>query len=298
MNKNPIHPSKLPLAQPPADASVEAGALGMRSIPTHLGNLAVYDTGMPDRPVASSQVLVFWHSILADHRIYDAQVAVLREYHRLILIDGPGHGASGAPSGTFSMAQCAQAQKQVLDALEIKQPVVCIGTSWGGLVAGEFALRFPHRTRAIVMFNSPVFKSSAQWRDGFVAWGARWLSGTNLYVKGVAEAYFLPATRKREAAFMTQFSQHIHRVGGKALAQVVRSVLLERDDLAARLKDIAAPTLFVAGTHDPFCPVDDQRRAAGQLRHGRFVELTAAHISVVDAPEASTRTIDSFLAEL
>jgi pimeloyl-ACP methyl ester carboxylesterase len=272
--------------------------LHSRAIPTNLGRLAVYDTGSPLRPAGSTHVLVFWHCILADHHIYDAQVAALRERHRLILIDGPAHGASSAPTGGFSMVQCAQAQEQVLDALEIAQPVVCIGTSWGGLVAGEFALHYPHRTLAIVMLSAPVFASSARLRDGFVAWGAHWLSGTNLYVKGVAEGYFMPATRERETDFMARFRQHIHAIGGKALAQVVRSVLLDREDLSARLRNIAAPTLFIAGTHDHMCPVDDQRRAAAQHPRGRFVELPTAHIAVVDAPVETTRAIDGFLSEL
>ncbi|HUC42166.1 MAG TPA: alpha/beta fold hydrolase [Candidatus Micrarchaeaceae archaeon] len=268
------------------------------AIRTNLGRLDVYDTGAPPRPAGSTHVLVFWHSILADHHIYDAQVAALRERHRLILIDGPAHGASGAPIGGFSMAQCAQAQEQVLDALGIAQPVICIGTSWGGLVAGEFALHYPHRTRAIVMLSPPVFRSSARLRDGFVAWGARWLSGTNVYVNGVAKGYFMPGTRERETDFMARFRHHIRDIGGKALAQVVRSVLLDREDLSARLRNIVAPTLFVAGTYDTMCPIEDQRRAAAQLPHGRFIELPTAHIAVVDAPTESTRAIERFLSEL
>ncbi len=256
----------------------------MRSIPTDVGRLAVYDTGVPSRPDASTQVLVLWPSVLADHHIYDAQVAVLRERYRLILIDGPGHGASGAANRTFSMARCADAVVQVLDALEIVQPVVCIRHLLGGLVAGEFALRHPHRTRAVVLLNTPIFKSNAPWRDGFVTWGARWLNGTNVYVKGVAEAYFMPETRKREASFMTEFRRHIQSARGTALAPSVRSVLLEREDLASRLKSITVPALFVAGTHDPMYPVDDLRRAAAQLPRGHFVELPTAHISVIDAP--------------
>jgi pimeloyl-ACP methyl ester carboxylesterase len=54
------------------------------------------------------------------------------------------------------MAQCGQALGEVLDALGITQPVVVIGTSWGGLVAGEFALAQPKRTLAVVMLNTPV----------------------------------------------------------------------------------------------------------------------------------------------
>ncbi|MEI9926104.1 MAG: alpha/beta hydrolase [Bradyrhizobium sp.] len=270
----------------------------MRAIPTNLGRLAVYDTGIPGRTDASPEVLVFWPSVLADHRIYNAQVAALRERYRLILIDGPGHGASGPSTGSFSMAHCADAVVQVLDVLKIVQPIVCIGTSWGGLVAGEFALNHPDRTRAVVMLNTPVFRSSARWRDSFVSWGARWLKGTNLYAQGVAESYFMPETRKRETVFMNEFREHIRRARGKALAYAVRSVLLERDDLASRLQNITAPTLFVAGRHDPMYPVDDLRRAAAQLPRGRFVELPTAHLSVVDAPTETTRAIVSFLEEL
>lgn len=279
-------------------APAEPSSVGMRSIPTSLGVLAVYDTGLAGRAAVSSQVLVLWHPVLTDHHIYDAQVAALRGRHRLILIDGPGHGASGASPGTFSMARCADAVVQLLDALEIVQPVVFIGTSWGGLVAGEFALSHADRTRAVVMLNTPVFKSNARFRDGFVTWGARWLKGTNVYAQGVAENYFMPETRKREAVFMDEFRKHIRRARGAALAHAVRSVLLEREDLASRLQSIAAPTLFVAGTHDPMCPVDTLRHAAAQLPRGRFVELPTAHLSVVDAPAETTRAIDSFLNEL
>jgi 3-oxoadipate enol-lactonase len=225
-------------------------------------------------------------------------VAALRGRHRLILIDGPGHGASGASPTRFSMAACADAVARVLDVLEVAQRVVCVGTSWGGLVAGEFALSHAQRTRAVVMLNAPVFQSKARFRDGFVSWGARWLKWSNVYVQGVAESYFMPATRQREAAFMAAFGTHIRRASGAALAQAVRSVLLERADLASRLHSIAAPTLFVAGTHDSMCPVEGQRRVAAQLPHGRFVELPTAHLSVVDAPVETTRAIDAFLNEL
>jgi len=72
-----------------------------------------------------------------------------------VVIDGPGHGGSGP--GRFSMADGGQALAQVLDALGIGQPLVIVGTSWGGLVGGAFALDQPRRTRALVMLNTPVF---------------------------------------------------------------------------------------------------------------------------------------------
>jgi len=141
--------------------AAEPNAVKMRSIPTNLGRLAVYDTGIPSRTDASSEVLVLWPSLLADHRIYNAQVAALRERYRLILIDGPGHGASGASTGSFSMAHCADAVVQVLEVLEIVQPVVCIGTSWGGLVAGAFTPGNAHITLRNVTATTTTIGASS-----------------------------------------------------------------------------------------------------------------------------------------
>lgn len=279
-------------------AMLTEGAVGAsRRIPTNVGNLAVYDTGTPSS-TNHARILVLWPAIMTDHRIYSAQVAALRARHRMVLIDGPGHGASGPPNGDLTMAHCARAVLEVLDALRIVQPVVGVGTSWGGLVASELALRHPERTQGVVLLNTPVFRSRARMRDCFTVWGARWLKGTNVFAQGVAEAYFMPETRKRETDFMEVFSRHIQDSDGAALSRVARAVLLEREELASRLENIAAPTLFVAGTNDPMYSVEEMRREAARLPRGQFVEVATAHVSVVDAPFQTTLAIDSFLKGL
>ncbi|TNF52140.1 MAG: alpha/beta fold hydrolase [Burkholderiales bacterium] len=264
---------------------------------TELGELSVHDSQLPGA-AGPTQVLVLWPSILADHRIYLPQVVQWRRRYRVLLIDGPGHGRSGPAPGGFSMAQCAQAQAQVLDQLGVQQAVVCIGTSWGGLVGGEFALMFPARTRALVMLNTPVFPSRGGLGDRFVTWGARWMHGLRVYTDGVARAFFLPSTRTQQKPFMTSFHDHLAQADGRALARSVQSVLVERADLASRLGQIAVPTLFVAGEHDGMYPLEDLRRAAATLPRGSFVALPTAHISVVDAPVRTCEVIDAFLGTL
>ena len=132
-----------------------------KHISTCVGALAVRDTG-PARP--QGQTIVLWPSILADHRIYRHPIEFWRGRHRIIAIDGPGHGESSRSPGSFSMHDCGQALGQVLDTLSISEPVVVVGTSWGGLVAGEFALAQPRRILALAMLNTPVIKAP----DGLV----------------------------------------------------------------------------------------------------------------------------------
>lgn len=266
-------------------------------IPTRVGKLAVWDTG----PVgAKGETIVLWPSILSDHRIYRRQIEAWRGQHRLIVIDGPGHGQSGPAPGPFSMADCGQALTEILDNLSINTPVVVMGTSWGGLVAGEFALAQTKRTRAVVMLNTPVFTApdGPGFTDRFVVWGAKWIHGTQLYRDGVTRAFFLPATREKGGQLMDDFHQHLRNADGDGLSQSVRSVLIERQALAPRMRSIAAPTLFVVGKQDAMYPMDTLREAALTLPKGRFEILDTAHISVVDTPEKVTELVNGFLATL
>ena len=273
----------LPLLLPPA-----------KKVSTCVGALAVRDTGPAEH---RSRTIVLWPSILADYRIYRHQIEVWHDRHRIIAIDGPGHGDSGRSPGAFSMHDCGQALGEVLDSLTVSEPVVVVGTSWGGLVAGEFALSHPRRTLAVVMLNTPIIKASDRpsLGDIFVVWGARWIHSMAVYRIGVAKAFFLPATIGRGGIVQEDFHDNLRQADGAALSQAVRSVLIDREPIAHRMDGIKAPTLFVAGRQDSMYPVDALQRAAEALPNGQFEVLDTAHISVVDDPEAVTLLIDRFL---
>jgi pimeloyl-ACP methyl ester carboxylesterase len=266
-------------------------------VDTRVGRLAVRDTGTEP---PGGEVIVLWPSILADHRIYRAQIEAWRGRHRLVIVDGPGHGDSGAAPRSFSMADCGEALAEVLDALQVHRPVVVVGTSWGGLVGGEFALAHPARTRAGVMLNTPLLTAAEGpgFGEHFVAWGARWIHGTSIYRQGVARSFFLPATRERGGPVLEDFHRHLREADGAALARSVRSVMIERAPLAPRLAGIAAPVLVIAGRHDELYPVESLRAASAALPRGRFEVVDSAHIAVVDVPQETTALIDRFLATL
>ncbi len=265
-----------------------------RQVSTCVGALAVRDTGQVE---LQGQTIVLWPSILADHRIYRHQVQAWKGRHRIIAIDGPGHGESGRSPDSFSMHDCGQALGQVLDTLTISEPVVVVGTSWGSLVAGELALAQPRRILALVMLNTPVLKApeGPSLKDRFVVWGARWIHSMAAYRSGVAKAFFLPATIERGGIVQEDFHEHLRHADGAGLSQAVRSVLIDWEPLAHRMSGIKAPTLFVAGRRDAMYHVDALKLAAEALPNGHFEVLDTAHISVVDDPTGVTALIDDFL---
>jgi pimeloyl-ACP methyl ester carboxylesterase len=57
----------------------------------------------------------------------------------------------------YSVRHESQAIGFTLDSLQIKEPVVLLGHSYGGLIALDFALNHPGRIRALVLLEPPVF---------------------------------------------------------------------------------------------------------------------------------------------
>ena len=279
-----------------SSSELDAALSPVRHIDTAVGSLAVRDSAAGE----SGETIVLWPSILADHQIYQVPIASWRGRHRLVIIDGPGHGDSGPAPALFTMKQCGQAMADILNQLDISTPVIIVGCSWGGLVAGEFAIENSSRTKAVVMLNTPVQnkKSGLKLRDRFVVWGAYWLHSSRVYQNGVARSFFLPKTRQRGGPLMEAFRQHLQHANGAALARSVRSVILYREPLAPRMIRIAAPTLFIAGRFDEMYPQETLRDAFLSIPNGRFEILDTSHISVVDEPEKTVSLINEFIATL
>jgi len=99
------------------------------------------------------------------------------------------------------------------------------------------------------------------------------------------------------------------RSAGRAAVDRVRSVLLGtqaagyiacaqavRDmDQRAVIARIVAPTLVIAGRHDPATPPEHARYLRDHIRGARFVELEAAHISNIEAGAEFDAALVDFL---
>jgi pimeloyl-ACP methyl ester carboxylesterase len=57
----------------------------------------------------------------------------------------------------YSVRMESEAIKYTLDSLQIKEPVVLAGHSYGGLIALDFALHYPARVRSLILIEPPVF---------------------------------------------------------------------------------------------------------------------------------------------
>ena len=98
--------------------------------------------------------LVFIHGAFADSRIWEPQWHGISSRNRLLRYDLRGHGRTGTSNlDQYDISTFADDLTSLLDALEIKSPVIC-GLSWGGSIAQAFAARHPGRLKALVLAGS------------------------------------------------------------------------------------------------------------------------------------------------
>src|SRR5438309_1819931 len=117
-----------------------------RHLPTCLGRLHL-------RLGGRGPLMMFWPSLLMDGTMWTDVALHFADRYRVALVDAPGHGESEHLTRRFTFDECALAVVQLLDALEAPR-VVFIGNSWGGMIGGTFAARYPDRARASVLMNA------------------------------------------------------------------------------------------------------------------------------------------------
>ncbi len=82
--------------------------------------------------------------------------------------------------------------------------------------------------------------------------------------------------------------------------RVLRLVLVNTAydaDLSARLGEVRAPTLVIAGAHDPATPAEQAEALADGISGADLVVLDAAHLPNVEQAEDLTRTVVNFLRD-
>jgi pimeloyl-ACP methyl ester carboxylesterase len=100
--------------------------------------------------------LVFLHGAFADARLWNPQWDYFSAKCRILRYDLRGHGRTGASNlGQYSIETFADDLDCLLDALQIRMPVIC-GLSWGGSIALAFAARNPSRLKALILAGASV----------------------------------------------------------------------------------------------------------------------------------------------
>jgi pimeloyl-ACP methyl ester carboxylesterase len=189
---------------------------------------------------------------------------------------------------------------ELLERLEIDQPVVLGGLSMGGYVALSLVRRYPQRVRGLILIDTRAAADTPE--------AARLREVTARTVLHEGHAGSIIETMIPRLFGKTTLEHHPERVepmlavmartSAQGVAGALRGMAI-RPDRRSELGLISVPTLVLVGEDDVISPPSEAREIAGALPVARLVVIPAAgHLAPYENPSAVNDAILRFLKDL
>ena len=241
---------------------------------------------------AGRPVLVLSHSLGTTLAMWGPQIPPVSGRFRVLRYDSRGHGESAVTPGPYTIERLARDVLALLDGLGIQRPHFC-GLSMGGMVGMWLGAHAPERLERLVLCNTAARIGPPEIWDTRIANVRK--SGMDPIATPVLGRWFTPAFHERMPGAIEGMRRMLIET---SVEGYVGSCAAIRDaDLGEALSRIRARTLVIAGTHDAATPPADGRFLAERIQGARYVELAAAHLSNIEAPERFTAEMTAFLSE-
>jgi pimeloyl-ACP methyl ester carboxylesterase len=253
----------------------------------------IRDQGNPD-----GIPLVLIHGSGGSLHVWEGWAHELGSKVRLISVDLPGHGLTGASSrGVYTVEAYVDFMEALVDALKLDR-VALAGHSLGGAVAWTFAARRPDRVTHVILVDAAGENREAALPTKVARLPVIGDIGIHfkpeIWVRRkLGQAYADPAMVTDERVKRTA---ELQRFPGNREATLQRARTQEPLD-PAPLKRLAVPTLILWGAKDSWVPVSDAYRFENDIK-GSKVEVfeKLGHDPMEEDPKATAAAVDAFLA--
>lgn len=215
-------------------------------------------------------VIVMVHGFSTPHFIYEQNASSLAANgFRVVQFDHFGRGWSDRPSAKYDADFYDRTLLEIIDRLELTEPIGLIGLSMGGLISAEFAARHPERVERVVLLVPAGLNltggDSLQMQ----------ITKTPIIGDWVWRVWGIQVLKQQFANAETDSMPEMNRLQGdptiqlkytglsSALLSTIRNLdMSDRDETFAKLAKSKIPVLAVFGENDATIPVE----AAEQMR--------------------------------
>ena len=219
---------------------------------------------------------------------------LLSQRYRTIAFDNRGVGLSDVPPGPYSIATMASDADAVLNAAGVSDAHI-FGVSMGGMIAQEFALQYPQRTRSLILGCTAAGGPSAIRAERKVV---DILMARDMTLQEAREAilpYIYDAATPREKIEEDVALRRRCLPSTEGYMAQLQGILAW--EAYSRIAQITAPTLVIHGKSDALVPPGNGELIAGQIPGSRLVLLDhASHLFLTDQTQAAHQEIFEFLS--
>jgi pimeloyl-ACP methyl ester carboxylesterase len=243
--------------------------------------------------------LVLIHAGIADSRMWDDQLDTFAARFTTVRYDVRGFGRSDLPTGDYANHDDLGG---LFGQIGLERAAL-VGVSMGAEIAAEFALTYPERVTALVLVASRLARPTASealrrgWDDVEAAYEAgdiplavelelrMWVDGPRRSPDQID-----PAVRERVRVMDTDLFRRGEGAGDARPLEPPAS---------ARLAEIRAPTLIIAGDHDVADVVESIDQLVASIPGARQAIVPGtAHLPSMERPNEFNRIVLDFLGSL
>jgi 3-oxoadipate enol-lactonase len=238
---------------------------------------------------ADAPVVVLSNSLGTNFSMWDPQAPALEREFRLLRYDQRGHGQTSTTPGPYTIEMLARDLLRLLDSLKLDKVNFC-GLSMGGLTGMWLGVHAPERFQKLIISNTGAKIGTPE------VWNPRIetvrKSGMKSIAAAVVERWYtreFRAASPKDAAATLRMLENTPPEGYAGCCEAIRDC-----DLLDAISSIRIPTLVISGAKDPATPPASGRFIADKIPGARYVELPAAHLSNIEAPEQFTNEVIRF----
>jgi pimeloyl-ACP methyl ester carboxylesterase len=249
-------------------------------------------------------VLLLLHGSNASLHTWEPWAKLLAGDLRVITVDLPGHGLTGAvPGDDYSQKGMAAFVLEFAAALELKSFAIG-GNSMGGGVAARFVVENPGVATALILVDAAGQPSSRPRNAGL---GFRLLRlpvlreiipylGARMLIENGLKQAFADDTQVTDA--MIDRYAMLNRMAGTRQATLTRFQTPPDDVLSKRAAEISIPTLILWGSEDTLIPQDAAEVWKSKVKGSELIVYPGiGHIPMEEIPDASAEAVAQFLAK-
>lgn len=258
-----------------------------------------------DQGERGGSAIILLHGSNASLQTWEPLVRMLGTDYRVVTLDLPGHGLTGATPDTDYSAEGMMAAVDVVAAKLGLDHFILGGNSMGGWVSWRYAIDHPDRVDALLLIDAagmPLRKgekappSNVGFRVLEYPFG-RWLA-TQITPRMLVEQSLRGSVEKQAIVDDKMIDRYweLLRFPGNREATVLRARMDREPAMAARVGEIKAPTLILFGDKDRLINPSAAKTFNERIAGSEVVLLPGiGHLPMEEAPDATAAAIADFL---
>ena len=249
--------------------------------------------------------IILVHGANASLHTWEPLVKRLGASYRIVTLDLPGHGLTGATPDTDYSAEGMMDAVDVVAAKLGLDHFILGGNSMGGWVSWRYALAQPTRVDALLLIDAAGMplrpgekrpESNVGFRVLEYPFG-RWLA-TRVTPRMLVEQSLRGSVEKQAIVDDAMIDRYweLLRFPGNREATVLRARMNREPAMAARVGEIKAPTLILFGDKDRIINPTAAQTFNERIAGSEVVMLPGiGHLPMEEAPDATATAIADFL---